>query len=80
MIELGTMERKQEKVIGIERRLRGEITITHDYDFGIISHLTNNLGFDVETERIQTGPYDGELHIKVFENVKHEAIQEKRSY
>lgn len=69
---------KPEKVIGTERRLRAEITINHDYDFDIISHLTNTLGFDVETERVQTSQYDGELHIKVFENVKREMLGEKR--
>ena len=74
MSEFGT-NTKPEKVIAVERRLRGEITISHDYDFEIIRHLTNNLGFDVETERIQTSPYDGELHIKVYESVKHEVLR-----
>lgn len=73
-----TTNRNIEKKIGVERRLRGEITINHDYDFEIIRHLTTVLGFDVETERIQTGPYDGELHIKVYETVKHEIKGEKQ--
>jgi hypothetical protein len=71
MSEFGT-DRKPEKVVGIERRLRGEITITHDYDFDIIKHLTNNLGFDVETVRVQIGLFDSELHIKIYENIKHD--------
>jgi hypothetical protein len=66
---------KQEKPIGTERRLRTEITITHDFDFDIIRHLTT-AGYDVETERVQTSPYDGELHIKVYENVKYRLIIE----
>jgi hypothetical protein len=69
---------KTEKTIGTERRLRAEITISHDYDFDIIRHLTSTLGFDVETERVQTSQYDGELHIKVFEIVKREMLPEKR--
>ena len=70
--------KKSEKVVGTERKLRTEITISHDYDFGIIRHLTNELGLDVETERVQTSQYDGELRIKVFEIVKHEMPDEKR--
>lgn len=70
----------QEKKIGIERRLRGEIVISHDYDFEIINHLTAVLGFDVETERVQTSMYDGELHIKVYENVKREPLDKKKYY
>jgi hypothetical protein len=68
---------KQEKAIGIERRLRAEITITHDYDFNIIRHLIT-MGFDVETERVQTSAFDGDMHIKVYETVKYEPISEKR--
>lgn len=72
-----TMNNKQEKVIGTERKLRAKITITHDYDFDIIQNLTT-MGYDVETERVQTSPYDGDLHIKVYEIVKREPLNEKR--
>jgi hypothetical protein len=70
MNEYGT-DRKPEKTTGVEKRLRGDITISHDYDFGIPEYLTTVMGFDIETERVQTAPYDGEVHIKVFETVKH---------
>ena len=69
---------KQEKLTGTERRFRGKIIVDHDYDFEIVNHLTTVLGFDVETERIQTNPYNGELHIKVFEMVKREPIKDKK--
>ena len=69
---------KQEKLTGTERRFRGKIIVDHDYDFEIVNHLTTVLGFDVETERIQTSPYNGELHIKVFEMVKREPIKDKK--
>lgn len=69
---------KQEKLEGTERRFRGKIIIDHDYDFEIVNHLTTVLGFDVETERIQTSPYDGELHVKVFEMVKRKPIKDKK--
>lgn len=72
-----SMNNKQEKTTGTERKLRSKITITHDFDFDIIRHLTT-AGYDVETERVQTSPFDGELHIKVYENVKHEPLNEKR--
>lgn len=78
MSEYGTTI-KTEKVIGTERRLKGQITINHDYDFDIVKHLTN-LGFDVETERKQTGPYDRELYIKVYEIVKHEPSENRKCY
>lgn len=65
------------KMAGTERRLRSKIVIDHDYDFEIINHLTTVLGFDVETERVQTSAYDGELHIKVYENVKRELPMSK---
>lgn len=70
---------KPENKIGTERRLRGKIIIDHDYDFEIVNHLTTTLGFDVEIERIQTSPYDGELHIKVFETVKRESTEGRPS-
>jgi len=70
----------QPKIAGTERRLRGKIVIDHDYDFEIINHLTTTLGFDVETERVQTSVYDGELHIKVYENVKRELPNKNKIY
>lgn len=36
------------------------------------------MGYDVETERVQTSHYDSDLHIKVYENVKNEPLNEKQ--
>jgi hypothetical protein len=65
-----TTSNADDKKTGVEKRLKNEITLKNDYDLGIVSFLTSQ-GFDVETERVQTTPYSGELRIKVYEVVNH---------
>jgi len=67
-----------QKVIGTERILRGEITISQDYDFNIAEHLTAVMGYDIETERTPIGAYNGCLKIKVYEVVRRELVPDKK--
>lgn len=75
-----TANTNKEKIVGTERRFRGKIIINHDHDFDIINHLTTVMGLDVETERVQTSMYDGDLHIKIYENVKRELPNKTKTY
>lgn len=69
-------ENGKKEAAGVERKLRTEIVIKHGDDLGIIAHLTAQMGFDVDTEHVQTGQWDGETRIKVFEIIKHKSAAE----